>query len=351
MTDPTPPADQMVDAQPCLIDMLDELAYEANTTTIGPIQWEPGYDGRVTRSEALYAAMYAMRDGGFTTPETEAPRIWSDRQRSTHYADVSVDALKVRIKAAALRDSALAPKPSLADMVRAANGLQPETPEQQTARLASGSYVGSEATAPATVTAEILTTGDGEVVVVHNDPRTTAAGDTLSFSPGAFTLTASTGDGDQEQEQEQEQAQPPATATPGPKPTLPALCRRYAALRAAQKGAEAETATIKTEADQLQAVLLEQFAEEGIPGIPITGVGMVSMRRDVYARTAAGSTPEDLHAALRAAGAAELITDTVNSSRLSAYVREFDKAGTDLPEQLQTVLSIGERYSVRVTAK
>ena len=126
--------------------------------------------------------------------------------------------------------------------------------------------------------------------------------------------------------------------------------RRYVELREQEKQHEAEASGVKDEADKLEAELIDAFTDAGVPNINVGGK-TVSLRRDTYAQKAPGVTTPQLIEALRAAGDEEIASVTINSSRLSAYVRELldDDNPKGLPEPLQPLLSLGERFSVRVT--
>jgi hypothetical protein len=139
---------------------------------------------------------------------------------------------------------------------------------------------------------------------------------------------------------------------PAPDPSLPiAKVRRYKELRGLQQQGEAEAKAFKEEADKLEAELIDAFAEAGVQNINVDGK-TVYLHRSVYARRCEGVTADDVKAALRAAGAGELVTETVNANTLSAYVREFteDDDAPGLPEPLVGVLEPGERFGVRIIA-
>lgn len=142
------------------------------------------------------------------------------------------------------------------------------------------------------------------------------------------------------------------TAAPTPDPSLPiAKVRRYKELREAQAASDAEAKAIKEEADKLEAELVEAFSEAGVQNLNVDGK-TVYLHRSVYARRCDGITADDVKAALRAAGAGDLVTETVNANTLSAYVREFteDDDAPGLPAPLQGVLEPGERFGMRIIA-
>lgn len=130
-----------------------------------------------------------------------------------------------------------------------------------------------------------------------------------------------------------------------------ALLRRYRELREAQAIGEAEAKAYKDEANAIEQQLVEMFTDAGMQNINVDGK-TIYLHRSTYAARGEGVEAEDVKAALRAAGAGDLVTETVNANTLSAYVRELldgdDAPG--LPEPLVGVLDLGERFSVRINA-
>lgn len=130
-----------------------------------------------------------------------------------------------------------------------------------------------------------------------------------------------------------------------------ALLRRYRELREAQAIGEAEAKAYKDEANAIEAQLVEMFTDAGMQNISVDGK-TIYLHRSTFAQRAEGVDSEDVKAALRAAGAGDLVTTTVNANTLNAYVRELldgdDAPG--LPEPLVDVLELGERFSVRINA-
>lgn len=139
---------------------------------------------------------------------------------------------------------------------------------------------------------------------------------------------------------------------PGTDSLLPiAKLRRYLELRGEQAIAEAEGKAIKDEANLLEGELVEAFSEAQMQNVNLDGK-TVYLHRSTFAQRKAGVETEDLKAGLRAAGADDLITETVNAQTLSAYVRELteDDDAPGLPEPLVDLLELGERYAIRIKA-
>lgn len=130
-----------------------------------------------------------------------------------------------------------------------------------------------------------------------------------------------------------------------------AKVREYQRFRELQKAADAELKGYKELADELEAELIDAFAEAGVQNINVDGK-TVYLHRSVYARRCEGVDAEAVKAALRAAGAEDLVTETVNANTLSAYVRELteDDDAPGLPEPLVGIVEPGERFGVRIIA-
>lgn len=130
-----------------------------------------------------------------------------------------------------------------------------------------------------------------------------------------------------------------------------AKVRRYKELKEAQAASEAEAKAIKDEANKLEAELIDDFAEAGVQNINVDGK-TIYLHRSVFAQRCPGVDAEDVKAALIAAGAGDLITDTINANTLSAWVRELteDDDAKGLPPEVVGILEPGERYAVRVIA-
>ena len=125
------------------------------------------------------------------------------------------------------------------------------------------------------------------------------------------------------------------------------LAADMVALDAKIKDASRVVDSLKDVRAALEEQLLEQFGEAGVSSVKVGG-RTVGMRRDVYAKIL---DPERLHDALRAAGFGDLIQPKVDSTKLSALVREFDRGDVECPAELAEVVTASEKFSIRVTAK
>lgn len=130
--------------------------------------------------------------------------------------------------------------------------------------------------------------------------------------------------------------------------------RRYRELKDAAAAAGAEADALKAEAAVLEAELVDAFGEAGMQSVNLDGK-TVYLHRSTFAQRKPGVDAEMVKAALRASGAEELVTETVNANTLSAWVRELveaaeDGRGNGLPEAAAEVLELGERFAVRIRA-
>lgn len=127
--------------------------------------------------------------------------------------------------------------------------------------------------------------------------------------------------------------------------------RRLAELKRLKSSKDGELKTIKEEIEKLEPQVLDMFAEEGVDGIKVTnGVRPTTLfpKRDVRAHALQG--PEGVVEACKAAGLEEFIHPTVNMNTLSAYLRDLEKAGEDLPPEFEGKIVAFEKFSVGARA-
>lgn len=138
-----------------------------------------------------------------------------------------------------------------------------------------------------------------------------------------------------------------STVTTAPVNDALTLAADLVELDAKIKDAKRSLKQLEDEWDTIEEQLLGQFGETGTQSVRVNG-RMVGLRRDVYAKIL---DPERLHDALRAAGFGDLIQPKVDSTKLSALVREFDRGDVECPAELAEVVTASEKFSIRVTAK
>lgn len=140
--------------------------------------------------------------------------------------------------------------------------------------------------------------------------------------------------------------------------------KTYAYLDAKKKDLENRLNAVKKELSELEASLLDEMAEEGVPSLKVKvknddgteSTRTVYQRRELWAGYADGYEKQDLCEALKQAGLDDMVTETFNTNTLSAYVREFNDGDKDteeiiknLPENIQPYIKVSEKYKVRTT--
>ena len=130
------------------------------------------------------------------------------------------------------------------------------------------------------------------------------------------------------------------------------IVRRFAELQALRTEKEAEVDKIKAEMKDLEAEILEAYAEEGLQSMNVTnGVRSVTvyMNRTLRARNLQG--PEATAAACEnIPELADLVKKTVNANSLSSALHDLECAGEPLPEGLAGVVEPWEQFTVGVRA-
>lgn len=106
---------------------------------------------------------------------------------------------------------------------------------------------------------------------------------------------------------------------------------------------EAELEAIKVEMMPLEEAVIDQFTLSGVQGAVKIGGYSIHLQRALWVRPKDGDV-ERTAAALKAAGIPELVSETVNVNRLSAWARELDRMGEPIPPELDDYLERDERY-------
>jgi len=131
--------------------------------------------------------------------------------------------------------------------------------------------------------------------------------------------------------------------------------REFAELTERSKELDDEQKSIKARLDELEPVILNQMADEGLQNVRINN-RTYYIRRDLYTGPAEGFDKPSVTLALKEAGLGEYVSETYNSNSLSAYVRSLKQSIEDgdmltiddlkklLPEPLQDVLRVGENF-------
>ena len=125
------------------------------------------------------------------------------------------------------------------------------------------------------------------------------------------------------------------------------VVRRYTTLRQRERERKAEAGALKEEADALEQEILEQFAAEGIDSVRIDGK-TVYLHRTLWARTEKDVDREAVCGALQEIGLGHFVSETYNANTLSAWMRDLDREGEELPTELKGLVKGEEVYQVRV---
>lgn len=120
---------------------------------------------------------------------------------------------------------------------------------------------------------------------------------------------------------------------------------RYAELSKQRKLREAEVENIMEEMKQLEAELLPQFEQLGMQSSKVAGV-TIYIARELWASALDGDH-DKANKALEEAGLGNLILPRFNVQTLSAYVRELDKAGEELPPSFDGAIKVAEVFKLK----
>ena len=121
--------------------------------------------------------------------------------------------------------------------------------------------------------------------------------------------------------------------------------KRFVALEERRRELEGEIDRIKSEATELEQVLMPQFEQEGVERISIDG-RTVYVERKLWAKAKDGDKAA-VCKALKRARLGDYVEETFNANSLSAYVRELDREERPLPPSLREVLEVSEVFHLR----
>lgn len=152
-------------------------------------------------------------------------------------------------------------------------------------------------------------------------------------------------------------------------PSMMEDAKTFAELEHLEKQRKDELDAVKEEKKEIEARLLERMQDEGFSKLTIEvggkngvrkGKRTIYLHREVWAGYSdVLESQEDrlkLHQALREVDWGDIVKETVNTRSLSSYVRQYDDKDDPkspsqiieaLPTQLQSVIKVSEKYSVR----
>jgi hypothetical protein len=108
---------------------------------------------------------------------------------------------------------------------------------------------------------------------------------------------------------------------------------------------EGQIAELKARMQPVEQLLLETFAESGGNNVSIHGK-LLYLYRQIWARPRDGNY-ERACDVLREVGLESFVKGTCNINTISAYVREQDELGGELPKGFTDAFKIDEEYHVR----
>lgn len=110
------------------------------------------------------------------------------------------------------------------------------------------------------------------------------------------------------------------------------LVKRFVALGRKIRAMEAEVADLKAEREQLKQPLMDMMIEEGMVNTTVELDGessTVFIHSNLYVSRADGVEPGDIVTAFEQAGLGEMVSHTVQSTRLSAWAKELGEAAAE----------------------
>lgn len=121
--------------------------------------------------------------------------------------------------------------------------------------------------------------------------------------------------------------------------------RQLVRLKVRKDELETKLKAVKAEIDKLSTSLVDEFAEDGVAHAAVDG-HTAYLHRQLWASAAGEKT--DLVAALQRNGLGHFVSPSFNTNTLSAYVREVDETGEELPKDLREQIKVSEVWTVRV---
>lgn len=119
----------------------------------------------------------------------------------------------------------------------------------------------------------------------------------------------------------------------------------FAALQIRRRDVEAELETIKAKSKVLEADLLEEMSQNGIDNMRCGGL-TIYKRTDLYVTKRADVETAELVAIMKSIGLGYLVSEGYAPQSLKSVIREHEKAGTEIPEQLAQRLNIGHEVKL-----
>ncbi len=123
-----------------------------------------------------------------------------------------------------------------------------------------------------------------------------------------------------------------------------ALARRLVELDSELDSVSERVDALKEERAGIEAQLIEQYAMAGVQSMRVDGKS-VYLRHDTYAKIL---DKDKLIPVLRRTKHGDIVKETVNSNTLSALVREIFDGQHKVPKAWDGVLTVSDKFSIRV---
>lgn len=122
--------------------------------------------------------------------------------------------------------------------------------------------------------------------------------------------------------------------------------RTYIRLRRQQRQREAEASAVKEEADLIEQELLEEFARDSVQNMNVDGT-TVYLHRQLWCRVEDGVEKDQVIEGLREAGLGHFVTETFSTQTISSWMRDLEREGEDLPDELTGLLGTTEKFAIK----
>lgn len=140
------------------------------------------------------------------------------------------------------------------------------------------------------------------------------------------------------------ETEPTAAQPQGPTPEQQRALR-FTEIEHERRTLEDRLKVLKKEKAKLEPQILADFEAGKVQNSRVNGL-LIYLHRQLWASAKDGDRARAC-AALKAAGLGDYVEEGFNSSSLSAWVREQDATGQELPKELQETLNVSEVFSVR----
>jgi len=110
---------------------------------------------------------------------------------------------------------------------------------------------------------------------------------------------------------------------------------------------EAQIKILDEQIAQAEKKLLAEMTDAGVQRVTVDDV-TVYIHRQLWASKNPNVTDEEAAEAIKLVGLDDMIKPKFNANTMSSYIRELDGQGRPIPDPLLSVLSITEKFSVRM---